>query len=162
MESIFCHYLQEKRLDREALIFVSENFQFDAEAVHTTAKLDRRYSALVEVSICLHLSFLDKLIFRFTCQVSYPHRCKLVDLLCRIGGVATCDAYQWSTSSWDMACTDHMCLEYQSDGDMQELKVQIKCVGLHILLKVLSHFERVFDMIFSFVHDFQKSRVKLG
>ena len=61
-----------------------------------------------------------------------------------------------------MACTDHMCLEYQSDGDMQELKVQIKCVGLHILLKVLSHFERVFDMIFSFVHDFQKSRVKLG
>ena len=47
MESIFCHYLQEKRLDREALIFVSENFQFDAEAVHTTAKLDRRYSALV-------------------------------------------------------------------------------------------------------------------
>jgi len=47
-----------------------------------------------------------------------------VDLLCRIGGVATCDAYQWSTSSWDMACTDHMCLEYQSDGDMQELKVQ--------------------------------------
>ncbi|XP_039771264.1 protein NDL2-like isoform X3 [Panicum virgatum] len=42
----------EKRLDREALIFVSENFQFHAEAVHTTAKLDRRYSALVEVQAC--------------------------------------------------------------------------------------------------------------
>ena len=110
VESIFCHYLQEKRLDREALISVSENFQFHAEAVHTTAKLDRRYSALVEVSICLHLSFLDKLIFRFTCQVWYLHRCKLVDPLWRIG-VVTCDAYQRSTSSWDMACTDHMYLE---------------------------------------------------
>ncbi|KAL5672356.1 hypothetical protein ACJX0J_016662, partial [Zea mays] len=37
-----------KQLQCRTLIFVGENSQFHAEAVHMTAKLDRRYSALVE------------------------------------------------------------------------------------------------------------------
>ncbi|KAG0514786.1 hypothetical protein BDA96_10G223300 [Sorghum bicolor] len=41
-----------KQLQCRALIFVGENSQFHAEAVHMTAKLDRRYSALVEVQAC--------------------------------------------------------------------------------------------------------------
>jgi hypothetical protein len=43
-----------KQLQCRTLIFVGENSQFHAEAVHMTAKLDSRYSALVEVYICLH------------------------------------------------------------------------------------------------------------
>ncbi|OEL13194.1 Pollen-specific protein SF21 [Dichanthelium oligosanthes] len=41
-----------KQLQCRTLIFVGENSQFHAEAVHMTAKLDRRYSALVEVQAC--------------------------------------------------------------------------------------------------------------
>jgi len=66
-----------ERFDREPLIFIGENSQFHAEAVHKTAKLDRWYSALL--------------------------RCKLVDPW--RGSHMRC-LYQWSTS-WDMACTDH-------------------------------------------------------
>ena len=40
-----------KQLQCRTLIFVGENSQFHTEAVHMTAKLDKRYSALVEVSI---------------------------------------------------------------------------------------------------------------
>ncbi|XP_066369874.1 protein NDL1-like isoform X2 [Miscanthus floridulus] len=40
------------QLQCRTLIFVGENSQFHAEAVHMTAKLDRRYSALVEVQAC--------------------------------------------------------------------------------------------------------------
>ena len=46
-----------KQLQCRTLIFVGENSQFHAEAVHMTAKLDSRYSALVEVSICPHINF---------------------------------------------------------------------------------------------------------
>jgi hypothetical protein len=62
---IFCHALYRrkdltenlKQLQCRTLIFVGENSQFHAEAVHMTAKLDRRYSALVEVSICTQIFF---------------------------------------------------------------------------------------------------------
>ncbi|CAL5039020.1 unnamed protein product [Urochloa decumbens] len=48
-----------KQLQCRTLIFVGENSQFHAEAVHMTAKLDSRYSALVEVSICMHINFSE-------------------------------------------------------------------------------------------------------
>ncbi|CAN6194816.1 unnamed protein product [Urochloa humidicola] len=41
-----------KQLQCRTLIFVGENSQFHSEAVHMTAKLDSRYSALVEVQAC--------------------------------------------------------------------------------------------------------------
>ncbi|KAK2993416.1 hypothetical protein RJ640_021635 [Escallonia rubra] len=41
-----------KRLKCRTLIFVGENSPFHPEALHMTAKLDRRYSALVEVQAC--------------------------------------------------------------------------------------------------------------
>ncbi|KAL6838716.1 hypothetical protein ACP4OV_031430 [Aristida adscensionis] len=41
-----------KKLQCRTLIFVGENSQFHADAVHMTAKLDRRYCALVEVQAC--------------------------------------------------------------------------------------------------------------
>uniref|UniRef100_A0A0A9D7A4 Pollen-specific protein SF21 n=1 Tax=Arundo donax TaxID=35708 RepID=A0A0A9D7A4_ARUDO len=41
-----------KKLQCRTLIFVGENSEFHAEAVRMTAKLDRRYSALVEVQAC--------------------------------------------------------------------------------------------------------------
>lgn len=41
-----------KQLQCRTLIFVGENSQFHTEAVHMTAKLDRRYCALVEVQAC--------------------------------------------------------------------------------------------------------------
>jgi hypothetical protein len=53
-----------KQLQCRTLIFVGENSQFHTEAVHMTAKLDKRYSALVEVSIYLP----DSPIFRI-CSV---------------------------------------------------------------------------------------------
>ena len=46
-----------KQLQCRTLIFVGENSQFHAEVVHMTAKLDRRYSALVEVPICTQILF---------------------------------------------------------------------------------------------------------
>jgi hypothetical protein len=42
-----------KQLQCRTLIFVGENSQFHTEAVHMTAKLDKRYSVLVEVPIYL-------------------------------------------------------------------------------------------------------------
>jgi len=39
-----------KKLQCRTLIFVGENSQFHADAVHMTTKLDRRYCALVEVT----------------------------------------------------------------------------------------------------------------
>ncbi|XP_020405066.1 protein NDL1 isoform X1 [Zea mays] len=41
-----------KKLKCRTLIFVGENSQFHADAVHMTTKLDRRYCALVEVQAC--------------------------------------------------------------------------------------------------------------
>ncbi|KAK4759307.1 hypothetical protein SAY87_022438 [Trapa incisa] len=41
-----------KRLRCRTLIFVGENSPFHTEAIHMTSKLDRRYSALVEVQAC--------------------------------------------------------------------------------------------------------------
>uniref|UniRef100_A0ACD5WSF3 Uncharacterized protein n=1 Tax=Avena sativa TaxID=4498 RepID=A0ACD5WSF3_AVESA len=41
-----------KQLQCRTLIFVGENSQFHAEAVHMAAKLDKRYSALIEVQAC--------------------------------------------------------------------------------------------------------------
>jgi pimeloyl-ACP methyl ester carboxylesterase len=41
-----------KSLKCRTLIFVGENSPFHSEAVHMTTKLDRRYSALVEVQAC--------------------------------------------------------------------------------------------------------------
>ncbi|KAH7855817.1 hypothetical protein Vadar_029336 [Vaccinium darrowii] len=41
-----------KTLKCRTLIFVGENSPFHSEAVHMTSKLDRRYSALVEVQAC--------------------------------------------------------------------------------------------------------------
>ncbi|KAG8045953.1 hypothetical protein GUJ93_ZPchr0008g12860 [Zizania palustris] len=41
-----------KKLQCRTLIFVGENSQFHADAVHMTTKLDRRYCALVEVQSC--------------------------------------------------------------------------------------------------------------
>ncbi|GAV68301.1 Ndr domain-containing protein [Cephalotus follicularis] len=41
-----------KRLRCRTLIFVGDNSPFHSEAVHMTSKLDRRYSALVEVQAC--------------------------------------------------------------------------------------------------------------
>ncbi|KAK9273304.1 hypothetical protein L1049_018111 [Liquidambar formosana] len=41
-----------KKLQCRSLIFVGENSPFHAEALHMTSKLDRRYSALVEVQAC--------------------------------------------------------------------------------------------------------------
>ncbi|KAF5936105.1 hypothetical protein HYC85_027234 [Camellia sinensis] len=41
-----------KKLKCRSLIFVGENSSFHAEALHMTSKLDRRYSALVEVQAC--------------------------------------------------------------------------------------------------------------
>ncbi|KAI7999033.1 Protein NDL2 [Camellia lanceoleosa] len=42
-----------KRLKCRTLIFVGEDSPFHSEAVHMTSKLDRRYSALVEmVDVC--------------------------------------------------------------------------------------------------------------
>lgn len=56
-----------KQLQCRTLIFVGENSQFHAEAVHMTAKLDRRYSALVEVPICTQILFyIDFRVFLHT------------------------------------------------------------------------------------------------
>ncbi|KAL6985519.1 Protein ndl2 [Sarracenia purpurea var. burkii] len=41
-----------KKLQCRSLIFVGENSPFHSEALHMTSKLDRRYSALVEVQAC--------------------------------------------------------------------------------------------------------------
>ncbi|XP_020398432.1 protein NDL1 isoform X1 [Zea mays] len=41
-----------EKLQCQTLIFVGENSQFHADAVHMTTKLDRRYCALVEVQAC--------------------------------------------------------------------------------------------------------------
>lgn len=41
-----------KRLQCRTLIFVGDNSPFHSESLHMTAKLDRRYSALVEVQAC--------------------------------------------------------------------------------------------------------------
>ncbi|XP_050217978.1 protein NDL2 [Mercurialis annua] len=41
-----------RKLHCRSLIFVGENSPFHSEAVHMTSKLDRRYSALVEVQAC--------------------------------------------------------------------------------------------------------------
>ncbi|KAK4283933.1 hypothetical protein QN277_000833 [Acacia crassicarpa] len=41
-----------KRLQCRTLIFVGENSPFHSESLHMTAKLDRRFSALVEVQAC--------------------------------------------------------------------------------------------------------------
>uniref|UniRef100_A0ACD6AEN5 Uncharacterized protein n=1 Tax=Avena sativa TaxID=4498 RepID=A0ACD6AEN5_AVESA len=41
-----------KQLQCRTLIFVGENSLFHAEAVHMAAKLDKRYSALIEVQAC--------------------------------------------------------------------------------------------------------------
>ncbi|KAA8525176.1 hypothetical protein F0562_006960 [Nyssa sinensis] len=41
-----------KKLHCRSLIFVGENSPFHSEALHMTSKLDRRYSALVEVQAC--------------------------------------------------------------------------------------------------------------
>ncbi|KAJ3691960.1 hypothetical protein LUZ60_012310 [Juncus effusus] len=41
-----------KQLQCRTLIFVGENSPFHSEAVHMTSKLDRRFSALVEVQAC--------------------------------------------------------------------------------------------------------------
>ncbi|KAK9102171.1 hypothetical protein Sjap_019425 [Stephania japonica] len=41
-----------KKLQCKTLVFVGENSPFHAEALHMTLKLDRRYSALVEVQAC--------------------------------------------------------------------------------------------------------------
>ncbi|XP_072985880.1 protein NDL2-like isoform X3 [Typha latifolia] len=41
-----------KQLQCRTLIFVGENSPFHSEALHMTSKLDRRYSALVEVEAC--------------------------------------------------------------------------------------------------------------
>ncbi|EES00140.1 hypothetical protein BDA96_03G037000 [Sorghum bicolor] len=41
-----------KKLQCRTLIFVGDNSQFHADAVHMTTKLDRRYCALVEVQAC--------------------------------------------------------------------------------------------------------------
>ncbi|XP_028770154.1 protein NDL1 [Neltuma alba] len=41
-----------KRLHCRTLIFVGENSPFHSESLHMTAKLDRRFSALVEVQAC--------------------------------------------------------------------------------------------------------------
>ncbi|XP_052160337.1 protein NDL1-like [Oryza glaberrima] len=41
-----------KELQCRTLIFVGQNSQFHAEAVHMTSKLDERYSALIEVQGC--------------------------------------------------------------------------------------------------------------
>ncbi|XP_031285244.1 protein NDL2 [Pistacia vera] len=41
-----------RKLQCRSLIFVGENSPFHSEAVHMTSKIDRRYSALVEVQAC--------------------------------------------------------------------------------------------------------------
>ncbi|XP_044462889.1 protein NDL2-like isoform X3 [Mangifera indica] len=41
-----------RKLRCRSLIFVGENSTFHSEAVHMTSKIDRRYSALVEVQAC--------------------------------------------------------------------------------------------------------------
>ncbi|KAB1209472.1 Pollen-specific protein SF21 [Morella rubra] len=41
-----------KRLRCHTLIFVGDSFPFHSEALHMTSKLDRRFSALVEVQAC--------------------------------------------------------------------------------------------------------------
>ncbi|OMO91623.1 hypothetical protein COLO4_18227 [Corchorus olitorius] len=41
-----------KRLRCRTLIFVGDNSPFHSEALHMTSKLDRRFSALVEVQAC--------------------------------------------------------------------------------------------------------------
>ncbi|KAG4141665.1 hypothetical protein ERO13_D06G088100v2 [Gossypium hirsutum] len=41
-----------RKLHCRSLIFVGENSPFHSEALHMTSKLDRRYSALVEVQAC--------------------------------------------------------------------------------------------------------------
>ncbi|XP_042500422.1 protein NDL1-like isoform X2 [Macadamia integrifolia] len=41
-----------KKLQCRTLLFVGENSPFHAEALHMTSKVDRRYSALVEVQAC--------------------------------------------------------------------------------------------------------------
>lgn len=92
-----------KQLQCRTLIFVGENSQFHAEAVHMTAKLDRRYSALVEVPICTQILFYVD--FRvFTYQVWCLYRYKLVARLWQRSNHTQC-WYQWSTFSWDMDCT---------------------------------------------------------
>lgn len=49
-----------KQLQCRTLIFVGENSHFHTEAVHMTAKLDKRYSALVEVSIIYPIFWYSK------------------------------------------------------------------------------------------------------
>lgn len=50
-----------KRLKCRTLIFVGDSSPFHSEALHMTSKLDRRFSALVEVCgtrVCLRIYFV--------------------------------------------------------------------------------------------------------
>ena len=47
-----------KQLQCTTLMFVGENSEFHAEAVHMTSKLERRYCALAEVKIIFTLTSL--------------------------------------------------------------------------------------------------------
>jgi hypothetical protein len=51
-----------RQLQCRTLIFVGENSQYHTEAVHMTAKLDRRYCALVEVKKYIYLCQLNALV----------------------------------------------------------------------------------------------------
>lgn len=51
---------QLKKLQCRTLVFVGDNSPFHSEAIHMTSKLDKRYSALVEVIRDLHIcAFCD-------------------------------------------------------------------------------------------------------
>lgn len=51
-----------RKLQCRSLIFVGESSPFHSEAVHMTSKIDRRYSALVEVWTRVYISLLGFLV----------------------------------------------------------------------------------------------------
>ena len=61
-----------KQLQCRTLIFVGENSEFHAEAVHMTSKLDRRYCALVEVKFYQYVYPYQFKVLAFRCQVFKP------------------------------------------------------------------------------------------
>lgn len=78
--------------------------------------------ALVEVSICLQL------ILRFSCQCKFDIFTGASLWICCDGGAATWDAYTNGVLPHGIRLVHSTCAwSNQSDGDMQELKVQLKC-----------------------------------
>lgn len=98
-----------RKLQCRSLLFVGDNSPFHSEALHMTSKLDRRYSALVEVFhefIPYHtLAWMHGNRFYLLGYVGF-FRFNHVGRWWPRSSLMPC-WFPWSTFSWDMGCTGH-------------------------------------------------------